>query len=141
MRHIHLEQAEDVINSKETLYLVSSTNNLKNLRESIIEIEEGKIIKKDGGITNYTEEIWSIKSWNDYEYLKQYDPRTCSKIDSLLGDIYLDLEGYRKCQAPIRLKAEFSNYLSKKISKEHRLVYRIDEDRNLYIIQCKFYPD
>jgi len=38
---------------------------------------------------------------------------------------------------PEPLKHQFSGYWSRRITKEHRLIYKISEDGDLVIISCK----
>jgi len=39
---------------------------------------------------------------------------------------------------PEKLKYELAGYYSRRITQEHRLVYRVVEDK-IYIVQCKYH--
>jgi len=76
--------------------------------------------------------------WEDYMYWQQNDKKILKRINLLVKDIKRDpfsLDGLGK---PERLKENFSSYYSRRITSEHRLVYKIVDDL-IIIAQCRFY--
>ena len=80
--------------------------------------------------------IWSEKSWEDYLYWQKMDKRLVNKINELLRDIKRDpFNGIGK---PEPLKYEFSGLWSRRISDEHRLVYKVYDDA-IAIVSCRYH--
>ena len=78
------------------------------------------------------------KGWEDYEYWQQNDKKVLKRINLLIKDIKREpysLDGLGK---PEKLKANFSSYYSRRITSEHRLVYKIVDDL-IIIAQCRFH--
>ena len=72
--------------------------------------------------------------WDDYGYWQIHDKQMLRKINQLIRDIQRDpFDGLGK---PEGLKNDLSGFWSRRISSEHRLVYRID-DGELVIAQCR----
>ena len=72
--------------------------------------------------------------WNDYLYWQTTDKAMLRKLNQLIRDIQRDpFDGIGKPEA---LKNELSGFWSRRISSEHRLVYRV-EDGELVIAQCR----
>lgn len=78
--------------------------------------------------------LWSDRAWDDYLYWQMQDKKTLKKINDLVKDIERNglSEGIGK---PEQLKHRMA--WSRRIDKENRLVYNIDEQKNLWIIACK----
>ena len=76
------------------------------------------------------------KAWAEYEYWQEENRRMLKKINALLKDIERNgaSDGIGK---PERLKGELSDFYSRRIDDEHRLVYRITDDGVLEIAACK----
>ena len=76
-----------------------------------------------------------------FEELGQWgteDKKVLKKILSLIKDIQRDpFSGIGK---PEPLKYELQGYWSRRITDEHRLVYKVEEDI-LIIISCKYHYD
>ena len=69
---------------------------------------------------------WSEKSWTDYLYWQKTDKKLLKKINELLKDIKRDpFNGIGK---PEPLKYEYAGLWSRKITDEHRLVYKVYDD-------------
>lgn len=72
--------------------------------------------------------------WDDYVYWQSADKQMLRKINQLIRDIQRDpFDGVGKPEA---LKNELSGFWSRRISSEHRLVYRV-EDGELVVAQCR----
>ncbi|WP_449240200.1 Txe/YoeB family addiction module toxin [Devosia equisanguinis] len=67
------------------------------------------------------------KGWEDYLYWQATDKQVIKKLNSLIKDCQRSpFEGIGQPEA---LKHEFSGWWSRRITDEHRLVYRLVEDR------------
>ena len=78
------------------------------------------------------------RGWEDYQYWISNDKKIIKRIHLLIKDIQrnpFDRNGLGK---PEQLKANFSGYYSRRITAEHRLVYKILDDL-LVIAQCRFH--
>ena len=71
--------------------------------------------------------LFSARAWEDYLYWQQTDKKMLKKVNSLLKDICRD-DPYSGLGKPEPLKHAFSGYWSRRISEEHRLVYRVSSD-------------
>lgn len=78
--------------------------------------------------------IWTDEAWVDYLYWQQEDRKILKRINALLKDI--DRNGYSGIGKPEPLKHEFSAYWSRRITEEHRLVYRI-QGETIIIVSCR----
>ena len=78
--------------------------------------------------------IWTDEAWADYLYWQREDRKILKRINALLKDI--DRNGYSGIGKPEPLKHEFSAYWSRRITEEHRLVYRI-EGETIIIVSCR----
>ena len=75
-------------------------------------------------------------AWEDYLYWLQTDKATLKKINQLIKDCMR--EPFSGIGKPEPLKFDMSGCWSRRITSEHRLVYRIEED-TLVIIQCRYH--
>ena len=81
---------------------------------------------------------FSNRGWEDYTYWVQNDKKIIKRIHALIADIKRnpnDLNGIGK---PERLKSNLQGYYSRRITSEHRLVYKIQDDL-IVIVQCRFH--
>ena len=73
--------------------------------------------------------IFAERAWEDYLYWQKTDKRLLNRINSLIKDIKRDpFEGVGK---PEPLKHALSDYWSRRINDEHRIIYKIHEDSTL----------
>jgi toxin YoeB len=80
--------------------------------------------------------LFTERGWTEYIYWQQHDPRLVKKINELLRDCArTPFSGLGKPEA---LRENLSGWWSRRISDEHRLVYRVDGD-DLIIAQCRFH--
>ncbi len=78
--------------------------------------------------------------WDDYVYWQQNDPRTLNRINVLIKDIQRD--PFKGLGKPEPLRGNLAGYWSRRITDEHRLVYRlhgIKPDQVLIIIQARIH--
>jgi len=80
--------------------------------------------------------LWSDNAWEDYLYWQTQDKKTLKRINQLLKDI--DRNGYEGIGKPEPLKYELQGFWSRRIDDEHRLVYRINDDR-IEIVSCRLH--
>jgi len=82
--------------------------------------------------------IFSEIAWDDYTSWQTEDKKMLRKINDLIKAIKSDpFNGIGK---PEPLKYDLANFWSRRIDREHRLVYQI-QDKNLLIYSCKYHYD
>lgn len=76
------------------------------------------------------------QGWDDYLYWQKTDKKILKKINELIRDVQrTPYEGLGKPEA---LKHTLAGFWSRRIDREHRLVYEIAGER-IVIIQCRFH--
>jgi len=76
------------------------------------------------------------QSWEDYNLWQKEDKKIFRRIQRLIKETTRDpFSGIGK---PEPLKNNLKGYWSKRITDEHRLVYKVENDQ-LIIISCKFH--
>ena len=79
---------------------------------------------------------FSNNAWNDYLYWQKTDKKVLKRINTLIKDIQRNPhEGIGK---PEPLKHGLSGYWSRRITDEHRLIYKYDND-TLKIAQLRYH--
>ena len=82
--------------------------------------------------------VFSKNSWEDYASWLKEDKNMLKKINELIKDIVrTPFEGKGK---PEPLKYDVAGFWSRRIDREHRLVYKIEENE-LLILSCKYHYD
>lgn len=86
---------------------------------------------------------FTVNGWEDFEYWIDNDQDISEKVRALLKDISRNpFQGLGK---PEPLKFDLKGYWSRRISGEHRLVYKIEgskgKNQKCIILQCRFYYD
>ncbi len=76
------------------------------------------------------------KAWEDYSYWQQTDKRITKKINALIQDVCRD-DPFTGIGKPEPLKHAFSGYWSRRITDEHRMIYRVF-DEVLQIAQLRY---
>ncbi len=80
--------------------------------------------------------VFSDEAWNDYQYWIANDRRILKRINLLIKEIRCDpFSGLGK---PESLKHNLSGYWSRRITEEHRIVYRVSGDE-LMIAQLRYH--
>lgn len=77
--------------------------------------------------------LWLEEAWEEYISWQTKDKAVLKKINRLLKDI--DRYGYECSGKPEPLKGDLSGYWSVHIDQKNRIVFRIDGEENLEIIQ------
>ncbi|MBU0474196.1 MAG: Txe/YoeB family addiction module toxin [Bacteroidetes bacterium] len=82
--------------------------------------------------------IFTKNSWEDYTSWVNEDKKTLQKINILIKDIQRNpFEGKGK---PEPLKYDLAGFWSRRIDREHRLVYRF-ENNEILIYSCRYHYD
>ena len=82
--------------------------------------------------------IFSKNAWEDYTSWITEDRKMLKKINELIKDIQrTPFSGKGK---PEPLKYDLAGLWSRRISLEHRLIYKYD-DSNIFIYSCKYHYD
>ncbi len=80
--------------------------------------------------------VWADDAWDDYLWWNKANPKIREKINSLVADI--ERHPHTGLGKPEPLKGDLSGYWSRRITKEHRLVYKVEKNV-LSIAQCRFH--
>ena len=81
---------------------------------------------------------FSKNAWEDYTSWQTDDKRMLKKINKLIKDIQRNpFSGIGK---PEPLKFDLSGLWSRRIDREHRLVYKI-KDKEILIYSCRYHYD
>ena len=83
---------------------------------------------------------WTQNAWEDYLHWRSNDPATLKKINELIEDI--QRTPFRGLGKPEALKFALSGWWSRRITQEHRLVYRVSGkpgEQVLEIAQCRYH--
>jgi len=80
--------------------------------------------------------VWASAAWDDYLYWSRTDLRIRDKINALLDDI--QRHPFSGIGKPEPLKRNLRGFWSRRINREHRLVYRVEKGV-LQIVQCRFH--
>jgi toxin YoeB len=74
--------------------------------------------------------------WEDFQFWLSSDRKTARRVVRLIAEIQRDpFSGIGK---PEPLKGELSGYWSRRITDEHRLVYRAD-DKEIKILKARYH--
>ena len=79
---------------------------------------------------------FSDDAWEDYLYWQQNDKKILKKLNRLIKEI--QREPFEGIGEPEPLKYNWSGYWSRRITIEHRLVYKVSDD-NFMIAQCRYH--
>lgn len=81
--------------------------------------------------------IWSDSSWREYLTWQKRDPKVLARVNSLIADC--ERTPFRGTGKPEPLRGDLSGWWSRRITGEHRLVYRIvgsGHDQAIEVAQC-----
>ena len=80
--------------------------------------------------------LFSKNAWEDYLFWQKTDKKTLKRINKLIKDIQRNkYEGLGKPEA---LKHNLSGFWSRRITNEHRIVYKI-ENNSILIAQLRYH--
>ena len=80
--------------------------------------------------------VFSEHAWEDYLYWQRTDRKVLQRINALIKEIQrTPFEGTGK---PEPLKHGLSGYWSRRITDEHRIVYKVEAE-SVYISQLRYH--
>lgn len=79
---------------------------------------------------------WADNAWEDYLYWQQTDQKTLKRINTLIKEI--QRQPFIGIGDPEPLKHHWSGYWTRRIDREHRLVYRV-ENEMIIVVQCRYH--
>lgn len=80
--------------------------------------------------------FWDQSAWEDYQYWIDNDKKILRKVNTLIRECQrTPFEGTGKPEA---LRQNLSGFWSRRITGEHRLVYKVENDV-LFIAQCRYH--
>ncbi len=82
--------------------------------------------------------VFSKNSWEDYIFWQTYDKKMLRKINKLIKDI--QKSPFKGKGKPEPLKYDLAGLWSRRIDREHRLVYNVQENEIL-IYSCRYHYD
>lgn len=77
--------------------------------------------------------VWYEGAWNHYLYWYKNDPKIVAKIHTLLKEA--ERTPFSGLGKPEPLKGKYSGCWSRRITDEHRLIYRVRDD-TLELLSC-----
>ncbi|HEX8663028.1 MAG TPA: Txe/YoeB family addiction module toxin [Beijerinckiaceae bacterium] len=84
--------------------------------------------------------LWSRAAWEDYLHWQSADRKILQSINDLIRDIERDL--FRGLGKPEPLKHDLQGWWSRRITGEHRLVYRVSGKGPTFqieIVACRYH--
>jgi len=78
------------------------------------------------------------RGWEDYQYWAHHDKKIFKRINLLIADIKRNPHDTHGLGKPERLKENFQGYCSRRITAEHRLVYKLIDDL-IVVAQCRYH--
>lgn len=79
---------------------------------------------------------FSPNAWEDCLYWQQHDKKVLRRINALIKDIIR--KPFIGIGKPEPLRFDMKGIWSRRINREHRLVYRVVEN-SVEIVSCRFY--
>jgi len=81
---------------------------------------------------------FATKGWEDYLYWQQNDKKILKRVNLIIKDIQRDPYSTDGLGKPEMLKENFTGYYSRRVTAEHRIVYKIVNDL-IIIAQCRYH--
>lgn len=79
---------------------------------------------------------WADNAWEDYLYWQKTDQKTLKRINTLIKEI--QRQPFTGIGDPEPLKHHWSGFWSRRIDREHRLVYKVESEQ-IVIVQCSYH--
>jgi toxin YoeB len=80
--------------------------------------------------------VFSEEAWADYLYWQENDKKTLKRINELIKAI--KRKPFGGIGDPEPLKFNWSRFWSRRITREHRIIYAIEDD-SILIAQCRYH--
>ena len=84
--------------------------------------------------------LWTEQAWEDYRHWQEHDPALLAKLNALIKDI--GRSPFSGLGKPEPLRGALAGWWSRRITGEHRLVYRVtgqSEEQRIEIAQCRYH--
>lgn len=84
--------------------------------------------------------LFTPDGWSDYRHWAETDPEILKRVNALIEDCRRNL--VRGLGKPEPLKGDLSGWWSRRITGDHRLVYRIEgagAEQRVVIVACRFH--
>lgn len=78
--------------------------------------------------------VFHNKAWEDYLYWQDNDKRVLKKINMLLKETLRD--PFRGTGKPEPLVGNLTGFWSRRINREHRIIYKVFEDQ-IIVAKCR----
>ena len=79
--------------------------------------------------------LWQTNAWEDYCHWQKQDKKILERVNELIKDCLRS--PYKGIGKPEPLKGNYAGCWSRRITQEHRLIYKMNE-RRLHILQCRY---
>lgn len=80
--------------------------------------------------------MWLPEAWEEYLYWQKQDPKTLERINTIIKETRR--EPFMGIGKPEPLRSNLTGWWSRRITREHRIVYKVENDM-LIIMQCRFH--
>ena len=84
--------------------------------------------------------VFAAAAWEDYQYFVDTDRKTLARLNALIVECTRD--PFRGTGKPEPLRGSLAGWWSRRVTLEHRLVYRVTGSGNaqaLEIVQCRYH--
>lgn len=79
---------------------------------------------------------WTDNAWEEYLSWQEEDKKIVAEINGLIEECRRD--PFKGTGKPEPLKGDLTGFWSRRITREHRLVY-LPEDGAIYVVSCRFH--
>lgn len=76
------------------------------------------------------------QAWEDYQYWIEADRKMVRRLNRLIEDVIR--HPFMGLGKPEPLRHELAGHWSRRLTDEHRLVYRVEDDV-LLVVQCRYH--
>ena len=80
--------------------------------------------------------VFAEEAWDDYLHWQQHDRRMVERINKLIREV--QREPFAGVGKPEPLRHALAGYWSRRITEEHRMVYRVEGDA-LLVAQLRYH--
>ena len=84
--------------------------------------------------------LWTDAAWQEYLYWQEVDHTVLTRINELLRDVKRN--PFKGLGKPEPLKENMRDHWSRRITAEHRLIYRVaggGDTQHIEIVQCRYH--
>lgn len=80
--------------------------------------------------------VFTSRAWAEYLETLEQDPKLLKKLNGLINEC--KRTPFTGTGKPEPLRGQLSGWWSRRLTQEHRLVYRVEGDA-LFIVQCRYH--